>query len=188
MAGGRQAFRWVPSPVPLTDASTRFGGQPAWTGPPTWPLSASLREPMTFVGQVLLPPADDRPERLLLLFLAGRDGEDVENTWEPEAGENALLCQPGRVPGFVDTIAAPTGPSVGEDVAVTLVPGDPDTLSYVGGAPTWLQQDETPPGFDFAFQLDSTELPFAVNFGDAGVGYAFVDHRAGEGRFLWQSA
>ena len=35
-------------------------------------------------------------------------------------------------------------------------------------------------------QLDSGKLPFDVNFGDAGVGYAFLSPDGKEGRFLWQ--
>lgn len=35
-------------------------------------------------------------------------------------------------------------------------------------------------------QLDSCNVPFDINFGDAGVGYAFVTADGSEGRFLWQ--
>jgi uncharacterized protein YwqG len=60
----------------------------------------------------------------------------------------------------------------------------------IGGTPTFIQSDEFPPGGAWALllQLDSTAVPFRINFGDAGVGYAFVSHDATQGRFLWQCA
>ena len=35
-------------------------------------------------------------------------------------------------------------------------------------------------------QLDSTLVPFYINFGDAGVGYVFVNIDYTVGKFLWQ--
>lgn len=60
--------------------------------------------------------------------------------------------------------------------------------SKVGGTPGFLQGDEFPqPGdWKLLLQLDSTTVPFYVNFGDAGIGYAFIDQAEQEGRFLWQ--
>ena len=59
----------------------------------------------------------------------------------------------------------------------------------IGGAPLFLQGDEFPPGatWRLVMQLDSAAVPFFVNFGDAGVGYAFIDESERLGRFLWQS-
>ncbi len=59
----------------------------------------------------------------------------------------------------------------------------------IGGAPSFLQGDEFPPGatWRLVLQLDSAAVPFFVNFGDAGVGYAFIDESERLGRFLWQS-
>jgi hypothetical protein len=36
-------------------------------------------------------------------------------------------------------------------------------------------------------QLDSTGVPFEVNFGDGGVGYAFLAADGNVGKFAWQS-
>ncbi|HEY2345075.1 MAG TPA: DUF1963 domain-containing protein [Xanthomonadaceae bacterium] len=60
----------------------------------------------------------------------------------------------------------------------------------IGGTPAFLQGDEFPEGngWRLLLQLDSTQVPFFVNFGDAGVGYAFVDANATSARFLWQCA
>jgi len=58
----------------------------------------------------------------------------------------------------------------------------------LGGGPFFLQSDEFPEGdgWRLLLQLDSVSVPFEVNFGDAGVGYAFIDAAGERGRFLWQ--
>ncbi|OWQ83811.1 hypothetical protein CDN99_25435 [Roseateles aquatilis] len=60
----------------------------------------------------------------------------------------------------------------------------------IGGTPIFVQGDEFPgPGsWQLLLELDSTGVPFFVNFGDAGVGYAFLSDDGGTGKFLWQSA
>lgn len=58
----------------------------------------------------------------------------------------------------------------------------------VGGTPGFLQGDEFP-GDEFRqliLQLDSSQLPFSVNFGDGGIGFAFLSDDGSAGRFLWQ--
>jgi uncharacterized protein YwqG len=59
----------------------------------------------------------------------------------------------------------------------------------IGGTPAFLQGPEFPAGDNWRLllQLDSTKVPFYVNFGDAGVGYAFLSEDGTSGRFLWQS-
>jgi hypothetical protein len=37
-------------------------------------------------------------------------------------------------------------------------------------------------------QLDSTKVPFFVNFGDAGIGYLFLSADGQTAKFLWQCA
>lgn len=57
----------------------------------------------------------------------------------------------------------------------------------VGGTPVFLQGDEFPfGGWQLLVQLDSCSVPFYVNFGDAGVGYAFLNAEGDEAKFLWQ--
>ncbi len=58
----------------------------------------------------------------------------------------------------------------------------------IGGTPGFLQGDEFP-GEEFRqllLQLDSTGAPFCVNFGDCGIGYAFLSRQGHTGKFLWQ--
>src|SRR5881296_2484384 len=58
----------------------------------------------------------------------------------------------------------------------------------VGGTPGFLQGDELPfpAPWHLLLQLDSTQVPFWINFGDAGIGYAFINRNGTEGKFLWQ--
>ncbi|TWU49301.1 DUF1963 domain-containing protein [Rubripirellula reticaptiva] len=58
----------------------------------------------------------------------------------------------------------------------------------IGGSPVFMQGDEFP--FEgqcqLLVQLDSCSVPFSINFGDAGVGYAFLSEDGMEAKFLWQ--
>jgi Domain of unknown function (DUF1963) len=58
----------------------------------------------------------------------------------------------------------------------------------VGGTPAFMQGDEFP--FEgtnrLLIQLDSCSVPFYVNFGDAGVGYGFLNEAGDRAKFLWQ--
>ena len=54
--------------------------------------------------------------------------------------------------------------------------------------PFLMQGDEFP--FEgncrLLLQLDSSSVPFSINFGDAGVGYAFLNEAGNQAKFLWQ--
>ncbi|MCN9240062.1 hypothetical protein NGF19_04530 [Streptomyces sp. RY43-2] len=174
--------------APVREAVTKLGGQPVWLEEPQWPLSRRTGEPLQFLGQFTLDGG-----ALGYLFMA--DG-DAEGTFEPEGGENALLIQPGgRTPDFVSVRAQAEGPTVGADHLPRPAGAggtDPDghAWQFLGGPgiePRWLQGEETPgEGWRLLVQLDSGRLPFTVDFGDSGVGYAFTAPDAKEGRFLWQ--
>lgn len=58
----------------------------------------------------------------------------------------------------------------------------------LGGSPGFLQGDELPlpEPWLLLLQLDSAQVPFWINFGDVGIGYAFINTDGTEGRFLWQ--
>jgi uncharacterized protein YwqG len=60
----------------------------------------------------------------------------------------------------------------------------------IGGTPIFIQGDKFPgPGsWQLLLQLDSTRVPCWVNFGDAGIGYAFISEDGAIGKFLWQCA
>ncbi len=67
------------------------------------------------------------------------------------------------------------------------VPGKLDE-NKIGGTPVFMQGDEFPfPGrCRVLLQLDSCTVPFSINFGDAGVGYAFLNQAGDQAKFLWQ--
>lgn len=62
----------------------------------------------------------------------------------------------------------------------------------IGGTPRFLQGKEFPDGnkndWKLLLQLDSSSVPFEINFGDAGIGYAFISNDGKTGKFLWQCA
>ncbi len=60
----------------------------------------------------------------------------------------------------------------------------------IGGTPIFMQGDEFPDSgsWKLLLQLDSTQVPFFVNFGDAGIAYAFLSEDGATGKFLWQCA
>ena len=57
----------------------------------------------------------------------------------------------------------------------------------LGGTPIFLQGDFFPyeDSSQFLFQFDSCSVPFYINFGDAGVGYAFMNREGTGAKFFW---
>ncbi len=243
----RASIEFVEVSAPITEAVTKFGGQPVWLTYPQWPISRSTGRPMQFIGQIALYPdlfSMDAGQLSLFpdevvsvhghmayLFITdvATNGEDAGATWEPDGGENAVIVQPGDVLTPVQNIA--DGPSLYRMVpqahSQTLVPEpceyavrltrciDPEfiacgsieqqlqwnaqeenarreyynllTGNKIGGTPNFLQSDEFP-GDDYhtlLLQLESS-APFFVNFGDFGIGYAFLSSDRRSGKFLWQ--
>jgi uncharacterized protein YwqG len=59
----------------------------------------------------------------------------------------------------------------------------------IGGTPAFIQYDEFPDRespWRLLLQLDSSAVPFHLNFGDAGIGHVFVDEAITKARLLWQ--
>lgn len=206
---------FIPAAAPITEPVTKFGGQPVWLTGPEWPLSGETGEPMRFICQIAIDPEifGGAAGRVAYLFMT--DGEEfVDGTYEPDGGENAVIIQPDG--NNVATEPLVTGPSLysmeeneGADLlhpvpcefSVALEPGsDPERgfeddeggTAYaevkIGGTPIFLQGEEYPAGGGWLLllQLDSATAPFHVNFGDAGVGYAFISEDGRSGKFLWQ--
>ncbi len=189
---------------PITEPVTKFGGQPVWLEAPDWPQSRQLKRPMCFIGQIALAPElfGDAVGKMAYIFMTDEE-EYVDGTWEANGGENAVVIQPGgnNPPGEPQA----NGPTVKSrndsnnflqpcEFAVTLKPGtDVDTPdnpeeNKIGGSPAFLQGEEYPDAGEWKLilQLDSTSVPFEINFGDAGVGYAFLSQDGCTGKFLWQ--
>ncbi|WP_156724791.1 YwqG family protein [Streptomyces apocyni] len=61
-------------------------------------------------------------------------------------------------------------------------------LGGPGVVPVWLQGEDLPgEGWQLVAQFDSCQLPFAVNFGDTGVGYLFLSPDGKNAEFFFQS-
>jgi len=200
----RRAVRYESAGEAIDVPVTKLGGQPLWLRAPQWPVSASLAEPMTFIGQFRLDTGDSATGsgdpatgsgdsaaggdvRMAYVFMTDSD-EHVDGTWEPEGGENAVIIQPdGRIPPFVavrDVGSGPSRPAEDHLPVDELVTDDEELWDFLGGDPVWLQGDETPgAGWRLVAQLTDG---FGLNFGDAGIGYVFVSPDGAEGRFLWQ--
>ncbi len=191
---------------PITAVKTKFGGQPVWLEKPLWPLSRETGNPMQFIGQIeidrkMFPNAIGQ---IAYLFMTN---EDVDDTWDPEGGENAVIIQPSAKPLQVKAGNIQNGPTLEDEFEVELntkeehiqldleaVMDDEqhphfDALSgnKMGGNPHFIQGKEYPKEcVHLLLQLDSTNVPFELYFGDSGTGYLFIDEAATVGKFLWQ--
>lgn len=105
----RLGMSFRPAAEPITTPDAKLGGQPAWLEAPRWPLSRTDGALMMFIGQFPVPQSDGR---IAYLFMTAED-PGLRETWDPEAGENAVIIQPGgRVPDVVRTVDAATGPTL----------------------------------------------------------------------------
>jgi uncharacterized protein YwqG len=223
----KQVIDFIEAGVPITEYSTKFGGQPNWIALPEWPLSKETGNPMRFICQIALSDVTGviTPARMAYIFMTDEeDGEFVDGTYEPNGGENAIILQPGS--NECSTAELKVGPTLYRMVEVAnsdrLQPEPCEFAVYrsavedvpymseqdrwklpehernpamglvgeckVGGTPAFLQGDEIPfdDGWQFLCQIDSCTSPFYVNFGDGGVGYAFLNTDGTKAKFLWQ--
>ena len=131
------------------------------------------------------------------IFIA--DGEDEEDyigeTWSADSGENAIIIQPHGINEHVETEDLLKGPTHSETayypVAEELVDfydaEESEAMITLGGEPLFIQEKEFPDDQDdWIFLAQLNEMPFFVNFGDAGSGYAFISQDGQTGAFLWQ--
>ena len=205
----------VRSSGPAELDAARAGGLPAVPADFEWPRCRTCNGPMQFLAQ--MPLASSGPTSLgtrdqLLLVFQCQNQPGLCDEWEPEAGGNAALLVPRA-----DLIlgAQPSGvASLPREDPLELRPYDdsrqdvsPDdnycealdadserVVGKAGGAPLWLQADETPlcggcgRKMEFVFLVES-HAAGGINFGDSGVGYAFVCASCtGTARFLFQCA
>ncbi|UAC01277.1 hypothetical protein Dvina_26495 [Dactylosporangium vinaceum] len=195
----RTRIEFLPAVGPVREPVPKLGGQPVWLEAPQWPLSRDMGTPMWFIGQFPLP-ADVGPSGALAYVFMTDAARGADYSAEPEGGENAVIVQPGgRLPrlqrAYRDTptripvCSDADGPTIGPDHVMVEQPfADAErAMQFLGGQPEWLQAEDLPaPGWRLIVQLHAMTLPLQVSFGDAGVGYAFVDPTGIEGRLLWQ--
>ncbi len=84
-------------------------------------MSASTGEQMKFICQIMLYPElfGQVSGRMAYVFMTDLE-KQVVPAWDPDAGENCVIIQPGRPPK-VNTTAATAGPTIYEFIEV---PGD----------------------------------------------------------------
>ena len=195
--------------VTIEQSKSKFGGQPDWLTRPEWPISNETGKPMRFICQINLSEIgfDNFDAKYAYLFMTD-EKEYVDGTWEPDGGENAIILQPGE--NKIRTEKIVDGPSLYKMIespsSSQLVPKDfkssielkktiekestdnLDIINKLNGAPVFLQDEEYPSDekWNLLIQLDSANVPFYVNFGDAGVGYGFISEDGEKAKFLWQ--
>ena len=105
----RRLIQVRPTTTAIQGPVAKLGGQPHWLDTPTWPLAAQSGQQMMFVGQFPIPRDQTR---MAYLFLTD-DDDGLAEGYLPEAGDTALLIQPGgRIPTFIHTVPDATGPSL----------------------------------------------------------------------------
>ena len=90
----KQMIEFVESKGPITEAVTKFGGQPVWVDKPQWPVSKRLKKPMQFICQIKIDPAlfGECPAQMAYLFMTDdSDDPGMYDTWDPDGGENAVI-------------------------------------------------------------------------------------------------
>jgi hypothetical protein len=171
----------------------RTGGLPLVPEGFTWPVCRSCTGSMQFVAQL---------DAGLAIFLCQNE-PGLCDEWEADSGANLAVVLP---PGGRPAVPPPTGVTrLGAVAAARLVevPGAYDearsawpgggraVLGQLGGAPGWLQDDDTPDccgaPMTFRAQLEvGPDYATEINFG-GGCGYAFTCARCAKAAFLFQN-
>ena len=172
---------------------TRFGGRPLSTRDDfAWPACRSCDGNMQFLGQIQPEGSPD----LLLLFMCQND-PGVCNEWDADGGANAVVAM---APGHAVDVCPPasgltergtqygakivSAPGADYEAARIAWTNESDVprpvLGQVGGAPYWLQGDETPvcdscqTCMEFVAQLEEgPDERTSMNFGGGGTAYIF---------------
>lgn len=120
-AGGvSHRIRYVATASTPPPLATHFAGQPSWLEQPEWPTSRSTGKQLTFIGQIAIDAAQFPKARGAVAYLFMADGpDDVDYIWDPDAGENAVIIQPGD-PGKIPVVTKATGPT---ESSVVFPPG-----------------------------------------------------------------
>ena len=185
-----------------------FGGKPsAPNGMLEWPACKCCKGNMQFLGQLSAP----EHQALLLLFMCANDPGMCDD-WEPNGGGNAVLVVPDEELRLVQppVDGETTRPTRYGSVVVEEDGDDYDTsrsswasrngasprevLGQIGGAPSWIQADETPEcescgePMKFVAQLEQgPDWKTEMNFGGGGCAYVFkcTCHKV-KAKILWQ--
>ena len=106
---------------------TKFGGQPHWLEHPQWPLSRSTGQPMKFIGQIVLEKNlfPVTTAKIAYLFMSDSEDDFIDGTYEPDAGENAVILQPGDN-NFVELDNLNNGPRCKSAFSIELIVNEPE--------------------------------------------------------------
>jgi Domain of unknown function (DUF1963) len=137
------AFSEVSSPI--VELVTKFGGQPVWVTEPQWPLSRMYNIPMKFICQIRLYPEffGALEAQMAYIFMTDYTGKSaLPKTWEPEAGENAVILQPG----------------IWTETTLPLTEG-PSLRKWVQGKRRWCQSRWQKAPCEYAVEVQAGEDP-----------------------------
>lgn len=206
-----QAKAPVTEPVTKFGGQPVWLSEPEWPISPTTGRPMQFICQIELFPELFGEPSD----RMAYIFMtAAEEDEYVDGTWDPEGGENAVIIQ-SKSSGTEQNVAAELiadGPTLYTldketeektpvEFSVKLAPledpgftdnqkGSAEVLggNKIGGTPYFIQNAEFPLGKNskLLLQLDSTAIPFHIDFGDHGIGYAFISADGTEGKFLWQ--
>jgi hypothetical protein len=194
---------------------TRTGGVPLVPGGFTWPGCVECAGPMQFIAQIVLDDlAPDEESELggtmLSVFMCQNDPGMCAD-WDATSGGNEAMLFPAAdlsvaivpedgvttlgVTYKIDyaTVAADGYDDAREEWAESSGRPIEEVLGQLGGAPEWIQNDETPTcgtcGKPMTFVAQFEEGPdhqYSINFG-SGCGYAFACGTCRDAAFCWQS-
>lgn len=196
---------------PVAPSDSTIGGRPLANASTMWPCCSSCAGPMQFLAQLPLDSLDEaigHEDQVLLVFQCQND-PGMCDEWDPNAGGNsALLVEsasriPLQVPIGETLLPAesrlrrvsyqPTPSQNTDDDHYCEAVDAPasQVVGKLGGAPLWIQADETPncrcgAPMTFVAQLEERGGG-GMNFGGGGAGYAFVCPSCrDQAKFLWQ--
>jgi uncharacterized protein YwqG len=111
--------------------------------------------------------------------------QPLNNRLVPESCEFSVALKPAEDADFVEESARSKWDKAAWESYASTLDGN-----KIGGSPIFIQSTEFPsPGrWRLLLQLDSSKVPFMVNFGDAGIGYLFLSEDGQVAKFLWQCA
>jgi hypothetical protein len=186
------------------------GGRPLAPPLTNWPTCHTCKKAMQFLAQLPLEAveeAEGHRDQVLLLFQC-QSQPGLCDEWDPNLGGNAALLvaslrrSPMPVPAgatllpeetrvqFI-TYSASDGNTPDDEYCNACDAPGSAVVGKLGGAPLWIQGDETPScecgqPMSFVAQLEERGGG-GINFGGGGAGYAFVCRACRESsKFLWQ--
>jgi len=212
----RAKIDFIASDTPITEPVTKFGGQPVWLTAPQWPLSRRWPDAAGKMAYLFMTDDEDCDtwqaeggENALIIQPSSAElpvstvpnaigsplcrFEEHGKTRRANPCEYRAALTLGEEPEWLDEDSLDSlyeDERLGDEALEQYLEQYSDALegNKLGGGPLFIQNDEFPEGdgWRLLLQLDSTQVPFELDFGDAGVGYAFIDAAGERGRFLWQ--